>query len=355
MDTKTLTAPVELKRTGPEGPGVAVYEGAGGDLVFHNRHHLITNTKSTSIQTTLRATGASPNIAAGFSHDGELWQKRGALLSILRGLLVEKTFLFIGFGFEDEDFKRLFGEIGVFLGQYQRNSYVVMPRDPAIPVADWQKWVVDIYKRHHLIVVSCSAAEGLEAINESVAAPPPTRPIRRKWESRNKTENVMPMGLPNLGQWIVPFNLPPHMHNIRVVMDVRILDDGGNSSNWAGVRIRGLTSHHTAGYLIYIRSAGTIDVMSVEEQSILKTEPKVVADKNGWYQVEVRIVEARITVEVGGELVVDIESKLVPWDGGVFFHTWGVKADFNNIEVFEGVEEPEEGDFDLDSDHGRQQ
>ena len=37
--------------------------------MFHNRHHLVTNTKSTSIQTTLRATGASPNIAAGFSHD----------------------------------------------------------------------------------------------------------------------------------------------------------------------------------------------------------------------------------------------------------------------------------------------
>ena len=52
-----------------EGPGAAVYEGVAGDLVFHNRHHLITNTKSTYIQTTLRASGASPNIAAGFSHD----------------------------------------------------------------------------------------------------------------------------------------------------------------------------------------------------------------------------------------------------------------------------------------------
>ncbi len=52
-----------------EGPGAMLFEGRSGEIVFRNRHQILTLTASNTAQTTVRSTGASPRIAGGFEHD----------------------------------------------------------------------------------------------------------------------------------------------------------------------------------------------------------------------------------------------------------------------------------------------
>ena len=52
-----------------EGPGAMLFEGRDGKIVFRGRHHFFTSYGSTAVQTTVRSTGASPQIAGGFEHD----------------------------------------------------------------------------------------------------------------------------------------------------------------------------------------------------------------------------------------------------------------------------------------------
>ena len=52
-----------------EGPGAMLFEGRSGELVFRNRHQILTRTASNSAQTTVRSTAALPRIAGGFEHD----------------------------------------------------------------------------------------------------------------------------------------------------------------------------------------------------------------------------------------------------------------------------------------------
>lgn len=69
-DEDAFDALVTLINT--EGPGGSFYEDGDGNLIFHNRHRLITQIKSMAIQTTVRGLGASPNLGAGFRLDDGL-------------------------------------------------------------------------------------------------------------------------------------------------------------------------------------------------------------------------------------------------------------------------------------------
>jgi hypothetical protein len=120
--------------------------------------------------------------------------------------------------------------------------------------------------------------------------------------------------------------------NCLVECDIRILGEGADDSRWAGIRIRGFTDDFRVGYLVYLRSDGSIDFHRAED--ILDTTDVDYDTKERWTTIRLEVIESTITLSVNNKRKMTFNDK---WFGGlgvVYLHTSTTHAWFRNFHVF---------------------
>jgi hypothetical protein len=114
--------------------------------------------------------------------------------------------------------------------------------------------------------------------------------------------------------------------NCEVEVEFRMEADGGNSMNWFGIRLRGVSDYIYAGYLVYLRSNGNLDVVSVNKQSILNREAPAVDPKVDFVRLRVSLIADRLRVWVNGKLKIDRHNRLVSAEGKIYLFAFGSRV-----------------------------
>jgi hypothetical protein len=131
------------------------------------------------------------------------------------------------------------------------------------------------------------------------------------------------------------FYSPPiaETDNLRVECDVRILDDGNDQSNWAGIRVRGFLDDIRFGYLVYLRRSGSVELYRGE---ILAGENlRIVSDtQDEWTNLKIEINGSDIKIWVNSVLHIDLKDDLLQERGLVYLHTLGTHAQFRNLRIY---------------------
>jgi 3-keto-disaccharide hydrolase len=133
------------------------------------------------------------------------------------------------------------------------------------------------------------------------------------------------------------FNYPltDEIANCSVECDLRIIDDGGDTSHWAGVRVRGFLNDIRFGYLVYLRSSGIVQLYRAE-QVIGESAQVVTADtKNTWTKLRVDIFDYTIKIWANERLVIDATDRKFTAEGLVYLHTFGTQAEFRQFSIYE--------------------
>ncbi len=127
----------------------------------------------------------------------------------------------------------------------------------------------------------------------SVGLPPENQPIA------TLANEVVGIGL----QGVTTFCSPPvpEIKNCSVQCKLKIIADGGDASNWAGIRLRGFLDDIQFGYLIYLRRRGSVELYRVQ-QVIAGLNRDIVDDPaDVWTQLRVDIFNSRIAIWVNRE------------------------------------------------------
>jgi len=263
------------------------------------------------------------------------FRKRPVLRNLLGGLLVEKTFIFLGYSLEDPDFDQIYHEITTSLGDFQRLSYAVQRKPDDFSDEQWSKFHVDPWTRRKIRIITANSSDFLTELSTKLKAPPPRAPDHLKSQQKLIWEVPQESSLGKAGQvQIVLVNSPP-LQNCTVEIEFRMDADGGDSTQWFGVRVRGVTSYIYAGYLVYLRSNGYLDIVSVEERSILAKEVLTVDPKLDFVKLRISIIGERITVSVNDKLIIDEVNRLVTWPGQVFLHALGTEVTTKQAKLFD--------------------
>jgi nucleoside phosphorylase len=138
------------------------------------------------------------------------------------------------------------------------------------------------------------------------------------------------------------FNLSPvhEIKNCRVKLDVRIIEDGGNETHWAGVRLRGFDYHISLGYLVYLRRTGSVELHRTGK--ILAGEREIVVSdtKNKWTSLCIDIFDHDIWIYVDNNPHKHVRDDKLGGADAIFLHTFGTHAQFRNFHVFELASPP---------------
>jgi hypothetical protein len=131
------------------------------------------------------------------------------------------------------------------------------------------------------------------------------------------------------------FYSPPiaEIDGLRVECDVRILDDGNNQSNWAGIRVRGFLDDIRFGYLVYLRKSGSVELYRGE---ILAGENMNVVSntQDEWTNLKIEINGASIKIWVNSVLHIDLKDNLFQERGLVYLHTLSTQSQFRNLKIY---------------------
>lgn len=124
------------------------------------------------------------------------------------------------------------------------------------------------------------------------------------------------------------------LENCSVECEIKIIDDGGDRSRWAGIRVRGFLYDFRFGYLVYLRSSGAVELYRAE--MILAAEQKAVAPdgKDTWTRLRVDIYNSAIRVWVNGELRITESDRKFCDKGLVYLHTFGTHAQFRDLSIY---------------------
>ncbi|MHA2171303.1 MAG: hypothetical protein ACXADH_02660 [Candidatus Kariarchaeaceae archaeon] len=127
--------------------------------------------------------------------------------------------------------------------------------------------------------------------------------------------------------------IPPRV-NCSVECDMRIIDDGGDPTHWAGIRVRGLWDDIQFGYLTYMRREGTVELYRAREVIGGKNQQIILDTKDNWTTLRVDILNTRISIWVNGKLHLDVRDKTFCNKGHVYLHTFGVHAQFRDFCIY---------------------
>ncbi len=123
------------------------------------------------------------------------------------------------------------------------------------------------------------------------------------------------------------------MSNCSVQCKLRIIDDGGDPSNWAGIRLRGWLDDIRFGYLIYLRRRGSVELYRTQ-QVLAGLNNDIIHDTtNAWTRLRVDIFNSRIQVWVNDKLHIDEKDAKLRDKGLVYLHTLGTHAQFRDFEI----------------------
>jgi hypothetical protein len=120
--------------------------------------------------------------------------------------------------------------------------------------------------------------------------------------------------------------------NYVVECDIKILGDGEDFSRWAGIRIRGFTDDLRVGYLVYLRSDGSIDFHRAED--IVETTDVNYDTKEEWTTIRLEAIDSTITVAINDKPKITLNDKWFGGLGSVYLHTFTTHAWFRNFRVF---------------------
>jgi hypothetical protein len=263
------------------------------------------------------------------------FRERPVLRNLLSVLLAEKTFVFLGYSLEDPDFDQIYHDITSAMGDFQRLSYAVQQKPDDFSDEQWNKLHIAPWTRKKIRIITASADAFLAELQAKLQAPAPLIPREEKHKLELVGEATGESTLGKAGQArIFSLDAPP-LFNCTVEIEFRMDNDGGDSSHWFGIRVRGVTSYFSAGYLIYLRSNGYLDVFGIEERSILSGEVQAVNPKDNFVKLKVSIIEDQLMVWVNEKQLVNERTRLVTWPGRVFLHTYGTKVTMRVVRLFE--------------------
>ncbi|MEV0754549.1 SIR2 family protein [Streptosporangium sp. NPDC050280] len=77
----------------------------------------------------------------------DLFSAQPGIASVLNGYFATKTLLFLGYGLNDPDFKRLYYTLGRRFGPLQRRAYAIQLRPAATAVSVWREQRLDVIDR----------------------------------------------------------------------------------------------------------------------------------------------------------------------------------------------------------------
>jgi hypothetical protein len=140
---------------------------------------------------------------------------------------------------------------------------------------------------------------------------------------------------------LTTFHSPPipEILNCSVECELRIIDDGGDPSRWAGVRVRGFRDDIQFGYLVYLRRQGTVELYRAQEVIGGENDFKVRDTKDTWTKVRLDILNSRIAVWVNGKPHIETTDTRFRDKGMVYLHTFGTHAQFRNFSVYRLVKQ----------------
>jgi hypothetical protein len=117
---------------------------------------------------------------------------------------------------------------------------------------------------------------------------------------------------------------------------VRILDDGGDSTNWAGIHLHKVAPSDpitTSGYVLYYRNNGRLELYNREGGVVAWTESGLRPDV--WRNVRVDVKGFHLRVYVDGIKFLDWSDPNRRWDRGYTdLVTYGAHAHFDDVNVF---------------------
>jgi hypothetical protein len=125
------------------------------------------------------------------------------------------------------------------------------------------------------------------------------------------------------------------MADCSVECTLRIIDDGGDHSRWAGVRVRGFLYDIRFGYLVYLRATGTVELYCAETVLDGANDIIVTDAKDTWTKIRIDILGVHIRVWVNGKLHIDATDRKFADKGLVYFHTFGTHAQVSELSVYE--------------------
>lgn len=135
----------------------------------------------------------------------------------------------------------------------------------------------------------------------------------------------------------VTFDAPPleEIANCSIDCELRIIDDAGDLSRWAGIRVRGFQDNILLGYLVYLRSQGKVEIYRAGEvlaESILPTDEWT---KEQWIKLRIDIVDATIKVSVNEQQPLIVTDTRFSDRGRVYLHTYGVRAQIRGFAIYQ--------------------
>jgi hypothetical protein len=137
------------------------------------------------------------------------------------------------------------------------------------------------------------------------------------------------------------FDSPPlsELANCSVEWEMRISDDGGDTSYWGGIRVRGFLDDIQFGYLVYMRSTGTVELYRARQILAGEGEMKVADTKEAWAHIRLDIYNSRIRVWVNRERKphIDFTDTKFRDKGFVCLHTYSTHTEFRNLRIFQLV------------------
>ena len=138
------------------------------------------------------------------------------------------------------------------------------------------------------------------------------------------------------------FNFPPlaPLSNCRVECEMRIIDDGGDASRWAGIRVRAFLYDIRFGYLVYMRRTGTVELYRAGEVLGGANKPIVSDTKDEWTHIRIDIFNTHIWVFVNGKQHLHVTDTKFRDKDSVCLHTFGTHAQFRNLRVLKLLRKP---------------
>jgi hypothetical protein len=135
------------------------------------------------------------------------------------------------------------------------------------------------------------------------------------------------------------FDSPPmdEVANCSVECELRIVDDGGDLSRWAGIRVRGFQDNIMFGYLVYLRAEGKVELYRAGE--ILAGDKKAIVKntKDEWTKLRIDLFDTTIKVWVNDQPQPHISTTDTRFrdKGLVYLHTFGTHAQIREFVIYQ--------------------
>lgn len=133
------------------------------------------------------------------------------------------------------------------------------------------------------------------------------------------------------------FDTPPmeEIADCSVDCELRIPDDGGDQTRWAGIRVRGFQDSILFGYLAYMRSSGTVELYRAGEVLAGQNQVVVKDTKEQWTKLRIDIFDTKIQIWVNDLLYINTTDARFRDKGLVYLHSYGTHVQVRDFAIYQ--------------------